>query len=46
MRERVKFCDDNKYRGDIEKVKVKSTNDEVKIEHFAMNMKVEMNLKK
>ena len=29
-----KFCDDNKYRGDIEEVKVKSPDDEVKIETF------------
>ena len=34
MREGVKFCDDNKYSGDIEKVKVKSPDDEVKIETF------------
>ena len=32
MREGVKFCDDKKYRGDIEKVK--SPDDEVKIETF------------
>ena len=34
VREGVKFCDDKKYRGDIEKVKVKSPDDEVKIETF------------
>ena len=34
VREGVKFCDDNKYRGDIEKVKVKLSDDEVKIETF------------
>ena len=28
VREGVKFCDDNKYRGDIEEVKVKSPDDE------------------
>ena len=34
VREGVKFCNDNKYRGDIGKVKVKSPDDEVKIETF------------
>ena len=34
VREGVKFCDDKKYRGDIEKVKVKSPDDKVKIETF------------
>ena len=34
VREGVIFCDDSKYRGGIEKVKVKSPDDEVKIETF------------